>query len=277
MADFQPPPTHTLPVLVDERTGKSQFNPIWLKWFLDLSASLGPSGAGSVTSVAQSFTGGLISVSGSPVTTSGTLALTVTGTSGGIPYFSSASAWASSGALTANRIVLGGGAGAAPTILGSLGTTTTVLHGNAGGAPSFSAVVLTTDVSGILPVANGGTGVDNTTQVYTPTRSAETNLDANVTPSQAQYASVGSVVTVSGRFTADPTLTATATSFEFSLPIASNIGAVEDCSGVAFCGAIVGQGAEITGSVANNTAVFSWISGDVTSQTWSYTYTYRVI
>lgn len=37
------------------------------------------------------------------------------GTSGGVPYFSSTSAVASSGALTANAIVLGGGAGAAPT------------------------------------------------------------------------------------------------------------------------------------------------------------------
>lgn len=115
-------------------------------------------GTGTVTSVGQSFTGGLVSVSGSPITTSGTLALTVAGTSGGIPYFSSASTWASSGALTANAIVLGGGAGSAPTPLGSLGTTTTVLHGNASGAPTFGAVVLTTDVSGILPSANGGAG-----------------------------------------------------------------------------------------------------------------------
>ena len=43
------------------------------------------SGGGSVTSVGQTFTGGLISVSGSPVTTTGTLALTVAGTSGGVP------------------------------------------------------------------------------------------------------------------------------------------------------------------------------------------------
>lgn len=117
-----------------------------------------PSGVGTVTSVGQSFTGGLISVAGSPVTGAGTLALTVAGTSGGIPYFSSTSAWASSGALTANAIVLGGGAGAAPTPLASLGTTTTVLHGNAAGAPTFGAVSLTADVSGTLPVANGGTG-----------------------------------------------------------------------------------------------------------------------
>lgn len=38
------------------------------------------------------------------------------------------------------------------------GTTGTVLHGNTGAAPTFSAVSLTADVTGTLPVANGGTG-----------------------------------------------------------------------------------------------------------------------
>ena len=80
------------------------------------------------------------------------------GTSGGVPYFSGAGTIASSGALTASHLVLGGGAGAAPTVLGSLGTTTTVLHGNAAGAPTFGAVALTTDVTGTLPEGNGGTG-----------------------------------------------------------------------------------------------------------------------
>lgn len=47
------------------------------------------------------------------------------------------------------------------------GTTTTVLHGNASGNPSFGAVSLTTDVSGTLPVANGGTGVTAGLQVGT--------------------------------------------------------------------------------------------------------------
>jgi len=60
--------------------------------------------------------------------------------------------------LTANALVLGGGATATPTPMGSLGTTTTVLHGNVAGAPTFGAVSLTADVSGTLPVANGGTG-----------------------------------------------------------------------------------------------------------------------
>ena len=79
------------------------------------------------------------------------------GTSGGVPYFDSTSTMASSAALTQNALVLGGGAGGAPASLGSLGTTSTVLHGNAAGAPTFGAVALASDVSGTLPVANGGT------------------------------------------------------------------------------------------------------------------------
>jgi hypothetical protein len=74
------------------------------------------SGVGTVTSIAASAAG-IFSFGGSPITGAGTLALNVTGTSGGIPYFSSGSALSSSGALAANRIVLGGGAGAAPTAL----------------------------------------------------------------------------------------------------------------------------------------------------------------
>lgn len=43
-------------------------------------------------------------------------------------------------ATTANRPMLGGGAGVQPTALAA-GTTTTVLHGNASGAPTYSAIV----------------------------------------------------------------------------------------------------------------------------------------
>ena len=98
-------------------------------------------GSATVSSVGLSVpASSIFGTSGTPVTTSGTLGLTVTGTSGGVPYFDTTSTLSTSGALTANRLVLGGGAGAAPTVLGSLGTTTTVLHGNAGGAPTFGAV-----------------------------------------------------------------------------------------------------------------------------------------
>ena len=54
------------------------------------------------------------------------------------------------------------------TTLGNTGagTTITVLHGNVGGAPSYSAVSLTADVSGTLPIANGGTGAATLTANY---------------------------------------------------------------------------------------------------------------
>lgn len=38
---FEPPPTYAEPVIVDEVTGKSRFNPIWLKWFLNAAAAFG--------------------------------------------------------------------------------------------------------------------------------------------------------------------------------------------------------------------------------------------
>lgn len=93
-------------------------------------------GTGTVTSVAQTFTGGLISVGGSPVTTTGTLALTVAGTSGGVPYFSSASTWASSAALAANALVVGGGAGVAPSTVTTGTGVLTALAANIGAAGS---------------------------------------------------------------------------------------------------------------------------------------------
>lgn len=43
------------------------------------------------------------------------------------------------------------------------GTSTQVLHGNASGAPTWSAVSLTADVTGTLPVGNGGTGLTSVT------------------------------------------------------------------------------------------------------------------
>lgn len=85
------------------------------------------------------------------------------GTSGGILGFTGSTTLASSVALTQHAIALGGGAGATPTPLGSLGTTTTVLHGNAAGAHTFAQVNLTSTVTGILPVPNGGSGIASAT------------------------------------------------------------------------------------------------------------------
>lgn len=58
MADFQPPPTFADPVIVDEQTKRGKFNPIWLKWFLDLTQVISASG-GSGGAIAHNATSGL--------------------------------------------------------------------------------------------------------------------------------------------------------------------------------------------------------------------------
>ena len=116
---------------------------------------------GTVTSVAQTFTGGIISVGGSPITTNGTLALTVAGTSGGIPYFSGGTTWASSALLAANALMVGGGAGVAPStvttgtgVITALGVNTGtagafVVNGGALGTPSSGTVTNLTGTAAI--------------------------------------------------------------------------------------------------------------------------------
>ncbi len=65
-----------------------------------------------------------------------------------------------SGFSTANGILYTNGSGVLAQT--GQGPTGTVLHGNGSSAPSFSAVSLTADVSGILPIANGGTNTNTT-------------------------------------------------------------------------------------------------------------------
>jgi hypothetical protein len=97
------------------------------------AASNGTSGGGgTVTSVG--FTGGIISVA----TATTTPAFTVAGNSGGIPYFSTASSWATSAALAAGALVVGGGAGTAPTQVAAGATTTILVGGGTGVSPVWT-------------------------------------------------------------------------------------------------------------------------------------------
>ena len=133
---------------------------------------------GTVTSVAQTFTGGIISVGGSPITTSGTFALTVAGTSGGIPYFTSGAAWASSAVLAANALMIGGGAGLAPS------TITT-------GTGVVTALGVNTGSSGAFVVNGGALGTPSSGTVTNLTGTASININGTV----------GATAATTGKFT----------------------------------------------------------------------------
>jgi hypothetical protein len=140
---------------------------------------------GTVTSVAQSFTGGIVSVAGSPITTTGTLALTVAGTSGGIPYFSSASTWATSAALAASSLVVGGGAGAAPATVTTGANVVTALGVAVGSAGAFvvNGGALGTPSSGVISActSTGQVLTNPTVTNYTETLQAVGTVGASST------------------------------------------------------------------------------------------------
>ena len=176
---------------------------------VEISGGGGGGGGGSGTVTSVGFTGGIISVA-TPTTTP---ALTVAGTSGGIPYFSSASTWATSAALSANALVQGGGAGVAPStittgtgVITALGVNTGsvgsfIIAGGALGTPSSGlATNLTGTASGLTAgnvttnanLTGGVTSVGNTTTVIT-----NANLTGNVT-SVGNTTTLASIPVISG-------------------------------------------------------------------------------
>jgi hypothetical protein len=84
------------------------------------------------------------------------------GTSGGIPYFSAANTWASSGVLTANLPVIGGGAGASPSVGTVTGNTTEFATWT--GATTVSRCI-DTDASGNLHITAADCGVGTTVPI----------------------------------------------------------------------------------------------------------------
>lgn len=130
-------------------------------WGVPTGAS-GAAGSGTVTSVGLTSPGGIFAATGTnPITTTGSFGYTTTGTSGGIPYFSTGSQLSSSAALTANAPVLGGGAGASPIVGSRSGNTTT--FGTTSGTLT-STHLAAFDASGnIVDGGAAGTGITQLT------------------------------------------------------------------------------------------------------------------
>ena len=212
-------------------------------------------GSGTVTSAALTMPG-IFSVSGSPITTSGTFAVTASGTSGGIPYFNSATTLASSAALTANLPVFGGGAGVAPISGTRTGNTTTVATGT-GTYTNGDGVKI--DANGNLVDAGGayaagtitsltcGTGLSGGTITTTGTCSfaaiAADNVLGNASGSSAAPGAVA-LVSCSG---ASNALTYNTTTHAFGCNTVSGSGTVTSV-GLSMPGIFTVTGSPVTGS-----------------------------
>jgi hypothetical protein len=122
-----------------------------------------PAGSGSGTVTSVGWTGGIVSVA----TATTTPAFTIAGTSGGVPYFSNGTTWASSAALAANALVIGGGAGAAPA------TTTT-------GTGVVTALGVNTGSAGAFVVNGGALGTPTSGTVTNLTGTASININGTV-------------------------------------------------------------------------------------------------
>lgn len=150
------------------------------------------------------------------------------------------------------------------------GTNATITNAWALYAPSGNSYLAGLNVNG------GGNITALTAGTYTPTLTNVANLDAS-TAFECQYSRIGVVVTGSCRVSVDPALTATSTQLGISLSVASNFGAVEDAAGSCFASGIVAQGAAIIADTTNDRLQMQWLSGDVTNQPMTCTFSYQVI
>lgn len=114
---------------------------------------------------------------------------------------------------------------------------------------------------------------------WTPTATLGTNVAA-ATPGSAHYLRVGNIVHFAGRITIDPTATGFCT-LELSLPVASNFTSLTDAAGVFNALGVTGAATTvdtgaIEGSVANDTLVLSFITGDTANRAYYFTGSYEV-
>ena len=111
---------------------------------------------------------------------------------------------------------------------------------------------------------------------YTPTLSAGVNVAAS-TMRVTGYMRVMDFVFVAGNLDIDVTTGApTATSFEITLPVASNIANIFDVGGT-MTSTTANSAGSIFGSVGNNTAVFSYSAAVTANETIAFHFGYRVI
>jgi len=214
----------------------------------------GGGGSGTVTSV--SWTGGIVSIA----TATTTPAFTIAGTSGGIVYFDSATTWASSGVLTNNALIKGGGAGGAPS---SVTTGTGVL----------TALGVNTGSAGAFVVNGGDLGTPSAGVVTNLTGTASININGTVGATTANTGTFSSTVhkgATSGTVTiAAPAVAGTQSyTLPTAVPAANGYALTATTGGVMSWSAITASAGGSTTQVQyNNSGALGGISGFTTDGT----------
>lgn len=155
-------------------------------------------------------------------------------TSGGIPCFTSTTAESSSALLTANTLIVGGGAGVCPSSLGA-GTSTTVLHG--GSPPSYGAVAN----ADMATMAANTTKANATGGSATPTDVAPATARSNSLLNIDQFTGHGdSIYTILATDRTVGTNAAFTASRAWTLPAANAVNAGQEIIVADFQGTVTG-------------------------------------
>lgn len=155
--------------------------------------------------------------------------------------------------------------------LADVATGNVLRSGGVGVAPAWGKVDLTTDITGTLPVGNGGATDGN----WTPTLTGVSNIDA-VTAYPCRYIRVGNRVMFDGQLAFDATTVAALTQVGISLPVPSNFANVYDAAGLAGSSAINAR-ADLYADTANDRIMLEWTAMDVADNVWRFTGGYDVI
>lgn len=223
------------------------------------------------------------------------------GAANGLVYVGTDGSLQSTTALTNGQVLIGR-TGSSPLPATLTGTSNQVTVTNASGSitlstpqnthtaatPTFAGLTISGQTANTVYAGPTSGGAGNATfravvaadlgglaGTYTPTLSNTTNVAAS-TSFQWQYLRVGNTVTASGPVDVDPTAAGQVV-LGISLPIASNFGADEDCSGVGAAIDVASQSAGIHADVANNRATLEWIAVDTANRRMYCTMTYQVI
>ena len=128
---------------------------------------------------------------------------------------------------------------------------------------------------------NGALGGNLGSGQYDPNPVGVANVDAITSNSNVNYMRMGNVCRVSGSVQIDPTTASTQTTVDFGLPIASNLGAFTQLSGIAVRGTFVSSQpivGYISGETTGDKARLNFFCDtDANNRIWSFEFSYRII